>query len=190
MKELSPNMMKRLTILALVIAAMPSIVAHAQTVPPQTSTVPATTRMPRPESCVRIIDPEAGVANSLAAAPAPERIAAKGSKSFPMGADSDLIDDLKKGGYVIFFRHAHTNWAERDSVEGDFSNRARQRNLSEAGQREAGQVGIAFKILEIPIDRVLASPMWRCRDTAEFAFGQYDTTGLLFWKGAQYREAR
>ena len=168
-----------------VIAAIP-FMAHAQT----SETVPSPTPTLRPESCVRIIDPEAGVANSLAAAPAPERIAAKGSKSIPTGADSDLIDDLKKGGYVIFFRHAHTNWAERDSVEGDFSNRARQRNLSEAGQREAGQVGIAFKILEIPIDRVLASPMWRCRDTAEFAFGQYDTTGLLFWKGASFREAR
>ena len=47
-----------------------------------------------------------------------------------------------------------------------------------------------MKVLEIPIEKVLASPMWRCRDTAQFAFGDYDTTGLLYWKGAKYREAR
>ncbi len=110
--------------------------------------------------------------------------------SIPVGLDSSLVDNLKNGGYIIFFRHALTNWNERDGAEGDFSNREQQRNLSEAGQREASVIGQSLKVLEIPIEKVLASPMWRCRDTAQFAFGDYDTTGLLFWKGPSFREAR
>jgi len=110
--------------------------------------------------------------------------------SIPTGLDSSLVSDLKNGGYIIFLRHALTNWNERDGAEGDFTDRAQQRNLSEAGQREASTIGQSIKVLEIPIEKVLASPMWRCRDTAQFAFGDYDTTGLLFWKGPTFREAR
>src|SRR6185503_14869316 len=60
----------------------------------------------------------------------------------------------------------------------------------EAGQREAATLGQAIKVLDIPIEKVLASPFWRCRDTAQFAFGEYDTTGLLYWKGPKFRDAR
>jgi phosphohistidine phosphatase SixA len=130
----------------------------------------------------------------LAAAPAPTRIKPAvpnaASTTIARGVDSSLVRDLKRGGYVIFFRHAMTNWNERDQAEADFSNRALQRNLSEAGQREAASIGQSLKVLEIPIEKVLVSPMWRCRDTAQFAFGDYDTTGALFWKGPSYREAR
>jgi phosphohistidine phosphatase SixA len=130
----------------------------------------------------------------LAAAPAPNRIKPAvpnaAAATIPHGADASTVADLKKGGYVIFFRHGMTNWNERDQAEADFSNRALQRNLSEAGQREAASIGQAFKVLEIPIEKVLVSPMWRCRDTAQYAFGEYDTTGALFWKGPSYREAR
>jgi phosphohistidine phosphatase SixA len=130
----------------------------------------------------------------LAAAPAPNRIKPAvpntAAATIPHGADTTMVQDLKKGGYVIFFRHGMTNWNERDQAEADFSNRALQRNLSEAGQREAASIGQSFKVLEIPIEKVLVSPMWRCRDTAQFAFGEYDTTGALFWKGPLYREAR
>jgi len=130
----------------------------------------------------------------LAAAPAPTRIKPAvpnaAAATFPRGADASLVRDLKRGGYVLFFRHAMTNWNERDQAQTDFANRALQRNLSEAGQREASTIGQAFKVLEIPVEKVLASPMWRCRDTAQLAFGEYDTTGALFWKGPSFREAR
>jgi len=110
--------------------------------------------------------------------------------SIPVGLDSSLVGSLQHGGYIIFLRHAATNWNERDGAEGDFADREHQRNLSDAGQREASVIGQSLKVLEIPIEKVLASPMWRCRDTAQFAFGAYDTTGLLFWKGPAFREAR
>ena len=138
-------------------------------------------------SCSGIVIAENAARAPKKITPAVPNAAAAGS--IPTGADSSLVEELKKGGYILYFRHALTNWNERDATEGDFADRARQRNLSEAGQREATLIGESIKVLEIPIEKVLASPMWRCRDTAEFAFGQYDTTGLLFWKGASFREA-
>jgi phosphohistidine phosphatase SixA len=133
-------------------------------------------------------------AEQTSAAPAPTKITPAvpnaALSSIPLGADPMLIADLKAGGYIILLRHAMTNWNERDGTEGDFSNRAKQRNLSAAGQLQASAIGKAIMVLSIPIEKVLASPMWRCRDTAEFAFGAYDTTSLLFWKGPKFREAR
>lgn len=128
------------------------------------------------------------------AAPAPNRILPlvpnAALDSIPAGADTTLVNALRQGGYVLFFRHGQTNWSQRDGAEGDFSDRKKQRNLSEAGRVEATQIGRAIAALKIPIEHVLASPMWRTRDTAQLAFGAYDTTGLLFWKGPSFREAR
>jgi phosphohistidine phosphatase SixA len=130
---------------------------------------------------------KAGAAKS----PAPIEPAEKSVKGFiPHEVDSFLIQDLREGGYVIFFRHAVTNWQQRDVTEGDFQNREHQRNLTEAGLAEAAMIGQSLRVLQIPIEKVLSSPMWRCRDTAQFAFDTYDTTGNLFWKGPKFREAR
>jgi phosphohistidine phosphatase SixA len=138
--------------------------------------------------------PAATAETAPAAAPAPTKIEPTvpnaATVSIPYGADSALVAALKKGGYILFFRHAMTNWNERDTQEGDFTDRSRQRNLSEAGKVEAAEIGRAIAALKIPIERVLASPMWRTRDTAQLAFGAYDTTGSLFWKGPSFRETR
>ena len=138
--------------------------------------------------------PSLGSATAKKAAAAPTKVTPAvpnaASAKIPLGADSSLVDALQHGGYILFFRHCLTNWNEKDGAEGEFADRSKQRNLSEAGQREAAALGQSIKVLEIPIEKVLVSPMWRCRDTALLAFGQYDTTGLLYWKGAKYREAR
>jgi phosphohistidine phosphatase SixA len=160
--------------LALLILAQPSHGQAAEGSPPQVEA-----------ACF-----EAVLASNTAPAKGAPAKKAAAKSSIPAGLDSSLVSQLKNGGYVIFFRHAMTNWNERDGAEGDFTNREHQRNLSEAGQREASAIGQSVKVLEIPIEKVLASPMWRCRDTAQFAFGDYDTTGLLFWKGPTFREAR
>jgi len=96
--------------------------------------------------------------------------------------DPKFIQGLRKGGYVIFFRHAATNWAQRDQSYADFENRDSQRNLSEAGKADAAAIGKAFHELGIGVDSVLASPMWRCRDTAQLAFGRYEKRIELFGK--------
>jgi len=98
--------------------------------------------------------------------------------------DPKLVNDLRKGGFVIFFRHAATDWAQRDVSYDDFENRAGQRNLSEAGKADAASIGKAIRDLAIPVDSVFVSPMWRCRDTAELAFGRYEKKIELFGKVA------
>ena len=102
----------------------------------------------------------------------------------PGAGGASLVNKLLKGGYVIFFRHAATDWAQRDEMGTDFENRSLQRNLSEAGKADAAGIGKSFQALSIPIDSVFASPMWRCRDTAQLAFGRYEVRMELFGKGA------
>ena len=102
--------------------------------------------------------------------------------------DPTLVADLRKGGYVIFFRHAATNWSERDRMGMDFENRDLQRNLNEAGKVDAASIGEAFKALAIPIDSVYVSPMWRCRDTAQIAFGRYEKKIELFGKVPEFHD--
>lgn len=100
----------------------------------------------------------------------------------PGAGDPNLVGDLRKGGYVLFFRHAATDWSQRDVDYSDFENRAGQRNLSDAGKADAVSIGKAFKEMAIPVDSVFVSPMWRCRDTADLAFGRYEKRIELFGK--------
>jgi phosphohistidine phosphatase SixA len=104
--------------------------------------------------------------------------------------DSTLIAALRKGGYVIVFRHGKTDWAQRDADLVNFADRNAQRNLRDEGRQESVEIGKAIAGLHIPVGKVLASPMWRCRDTATLAFGKADTTIDWLQKGAKSRDAR
>ncbi len=54
-----------------------------------------------------------------------------------------------------------------------------QRNLSDAGRREARQIGLAFRARGVVVDRVLASPWCRCVETARLAFGSAEIAPAL-----------
>ena len=82
---------------------------------------------------------------------------------------AELIAAMQAGGTVVFLRHAATHQHEIDT--GRLGDRAGQRNLSAAGIRQAEALGRAFRALGIPLDPILASPVFRARDTAELAFG-------------------
>jgi phosphohistidine phosphatase SixA len=82
-----------------------------------------------------------------------------------------LIERLRQGGLVLYFRHADTLGmpCDRSFRIGD---RDGQRNISAAGQEQSRRIGRAFAELGIPVELpVLAGPVYRARDTAEFAFG-------------------
>ena len=81
----------------------------------------------------------------------------------------EVIAALREGGHVVLLRHALTNYSKRDS--GVLGDRARQRTLSAEGQAQARGLGRAFRALDIPVDLVLASPVFRASDTAALAFG-------------------
>lgn len=82
-----------------------------------------------------------------------------------------LIERLRSGGLVLYFRHADTLGmpCDRSFRLGD---REGQRNISAAGQEQSRRIGRAFAEFGIPVELpVLAGPVYRARDTAEFAFG-------------------
>jgi phosphohistidine phosphatase SixA len=99
-------------------------------------------------------------------------------------AANPILDSLKTGGYVIVFRHAHTDRSKMEQQGWSLADRSTQRNLSERGAEESHTIGHAFKALGIPVGEVLASPMFRTRETAEHAFGRADTTELLRSRGS------
>ena len=82
---------------------------------------------------------------------------------------AQLVAAMREGGKVVFLRHATTVQEQIDT--GRLGDRTGQRNLSPAGIEQARALGRAFRALDISFGLVLASPVFRARDTAELAFG-------------------
>ena len=91
----------------------------------------------------------------------------------------DLWDMLQQGGYVIVFRHAKTVGSGKDPDGFKLVDRATQRNLSDEGIAQAKAIGQRFRDRKIPVGRVLSSEYYRCRETAELAFGQVTAEPVL-----------
>lgn len=89
-----------------------------------------------------------------------------------------LADDLRKGGLVIYFRHADTGPAYQEQGV-DLKRCETQRNLNDKGRAEAKQLGERFRSLDIPVGTVLSSEFCRCRETAELAFGRFRIDPVL-----------
>jgi hypothetical protein len=103
----------------------------------------------------------------VSGAPAPRTSEPKASL-----APAALVGELRKGGYVLYFRHAATDFSEDDSKSRGPTDCANQRNLTESGREEARAIGRAFAELGIPVGQVLASPMCRTDETAKLIFGK------------------
>jgi phosphohistidine phosphatase SixA len=82
-----------------------------------------------------------------------------------------LRDAMLAGGYVIYFRHAATDFGQNDDRMSGYEDCAQQRNLTERGRSDARAIGAAIRRLRIPVTTVLASPFCRTRETAELVFG-------------------
>ena len=100
--------------------------------------------------------------------------------TFNMNANSDdrIIKDLKKGGNIIFIRHAIAPGGG-DPENFKVSDCSTQRNLDYQGIEQSKKMGLFFLKNNIPIDQVLSSEWCRCKDTAKFAFGNYKTFNAL-----------
>lgn len=83
-----------------------------------------------------------------------------------------LGDALRRGGYVIYFRHTSTDFSHNDANSTSFEDCANQRPLTDTGRAEARAIGIAIKHAAIPIGEVLASPYCRTMETARLIFGR------------------
>jgi phosphohistidine phosphatase SixA len=105
----------------------------------------------------------------LTASPAPARELSPVTAASAEG--QGLVERLRRGGLVLFFRHADTAGMPCDS-SFRIGDRAGQRNISERGREQARRIGAAMSALGIPVGRpVLAGPVFRAADTAIEAFG-------------------
>jgi phosphohistidine phosphatase SixA len=84
-----------------------------------------------------------------------------------------VVTQLRKGGYVIYVRHALTEETGATDEAADLARCETQRNLSAAGRAQASTVGKAIKTLRIPVGLVQSSPFCRARNTADLAFGHH-----------------
>jgi phosphohistidine phosphatase SixA len=85
---------------------------------------------------------------------------------------AELVEALRAGGHVLYFRHGKTDLSTRDADRASLDNCSTQRVLSEEGRQQMTQIGREFKRLRIPVGTVLASPYCRTLDTARLAFGK------------------
>ncbi len=99
---------------------------------------------------------------------------------------TDLINDLRWGGYVIVFRHGAT---VSDRVSTDSMSRKNvpaQRQLSEQGRAQATSIGKAMRKLRIPVALVLTSTIQRAIDTGKLlGFGDVAATADLAESGPE-----
>jgi phosphohistidine phosphatase SixA len=105
-------------------------------------------------------------------------IAAASSPDSLLSADSLLVE-LRKGGYTMLWRHTATDHSVREPRDYESTPRFQQRNLTDRGIADAKAVGTIFTAAAIPVGEVLASPMFRTRETAEYAFGRVESTPIL-----------
>ncbi len=92
-----------------------------------------------------------------------------------------LVQELRAGGYNVYFRHAATNWSQSNHIReaGDWTScdPSQVRQLSDEGRRSARAVGRAMRALKIPVGRILANPYCRTGETAKLMnLGRVETT--------------
>ena len=89
-----------------------------------------------------------------------------------------LIDELQKGGKLIFIRHAYAPGGG-DPDNFDINDCNTQRNLSDTGRVQSQKIGNFFKENKILIGKVYSSEWCRCKETASIAFKEYNTKNFL-----------
>ena len=99
---------------------------------------------------------------------------------------STVARDLRKGGYILYFRHG--NREKWDSVIAfdvyELATRADAANesyrdavcLTPQGKEEAKMIGKILQLAKVPVKKVIASPSCRAQQTARLAFGRIDET--------------
>ena len=86
-----------------------------------------------------------------------------------------LLNDLRRGGYVVYVRHAKTfkDWGDQVSPQLNLADCSTQRRLSAEGKQQAREIGRGVKAAGIPVGQVFSSEYCRAYNTADLAFGKY-----------------
>ena len=100
--------------------------------------------------------------------------------TYGIKADSDnqILDNIKKGGNLIFIRHAYAPGGG-DPKNFNINDCNTQRNLSYEGRVQSKKIGNFFKKNKISIEKVYSSEWCRCKETASIAFENFETKNFL-----------
>jgi phosphohistidine phosphatase SixA len=110
---------------------------------------------------------------------------------------TELLPELRKGGYVLVIRHPRTNNDAADTDPLNLENVKAQRQLSDDGRKQAKDLGEAFRALNIPVGKVVSSKFYRAEEAAKLLnVGEVSTTvdvsegGLVVSPNENQRRAR
>ena len=92
--------------------------------------------------------------------------------------NQNIIFELKKGGKLIFIRHAYAPGGG-DPKNFNINDCNTQRNLSYEGRVQSKKIGNFFKKNKISIEKVYSSEWCRCKETASIAFENFETKNFL-----------
>jgi phosphohistidine phosphatase SixA len=79
---------------------------------------------------------------------------------------TDLLPELKKGGFVLFIRHPRTNPDQADTDPLNLDNIKAQRQLSDEGRKQVRAMGDSFRAMQIPVEKVISSKFHRAQEGA------------------------
>jgi broad specificity phosphatase PhoE len=80
---------------------------------------------------------------------------------------TELLELIKSGGYVLYFRHLQTDNNTKDTDLSDMKDCSKQRVLSADGKENAAKLGKAVSAMKIPVGGVLTSEFCRANETAK-----------------------
>lgn len=106
-------------------------------------------------------------------------------------------DLLKSGGHVVIMRHALTDPPRGDDPPGfRHGDCSTQRNLSPQGRADSEKLAGTLARHGVQIGEVYSSRYCRCQDTAQLAFGKYETWDVLngyqgpapYWEAFDFKQ--
>ena len=102
------------------------------------------------------------------------------------GSEEEVLAALKKGGNIVFIRHAYAPRVNNKFEPDDFYSGSLkkkdcsvQRDLDSRGLAQAKLIGAVFKDNNIEIDKVLTSIYCRCFKTAEEISSDYEISKMI-----------
>ena len=98
--------------------------------------------------------------------------------SLKANSNNDLQNILKEGGKLIFIRHAYAPGGG-DPENFDIMDCATQRNLNREGLVQSKNIGKILLKSNVEPYKALSSEWCRCKQTAEYAFKNYETKVFL-----------
>ena len=103
-----------------------------------------------------------------------------------VGNEEEVVAALKKGGNIVFIRHAYAPRVNNKFEPDDFYSGSLkkkdcsvQRDLDDRGLAQAKAIGAVFKDNNIKIDKVLTSIYCRCFKTAEEISNDYEISKMI-----------